>query len=133
PRELIKTHLPVTYAHIDSMLNKHLLTDPGHTGVEDDVMGRAFDVMLRGKFEGKGGMGVYLTPQQVRDAMVQLGFHDILREDPGVLTRRDVKTGKPAFRVCDPCGGSGGFIVTAMREVRNHVAKLLGLAESQRG
>ena len=132
PSDFIKFQQPGTYALIASMLNKHLLTDPGHTGVEDDVMGRAFDVMLRGKFEGKGGMGVYLTPQQVRDAMVQLAFHDILREDPGVLTRRDPKTGKPVFRVCDPCGGSAGFIVTAMREVRKHVSRLLGLSEKQR-
>ena len=39
---------------------------------------------------------------------------------------------KPVFRVCDPCGGSAGFIVTAMREVRKHVLKLLGLSEKQR-
>jgi phosphoadenosine phosphosulfate reductase len=36
------------------------------------------------------------------------------------------------FRVCDPCGGSAGFIVTAMRETRKHVSKLLGLSEKQR-
>jgi type I restriction enzyme M protein len=132
PSDFIKFQQPGTYALIAAMLNKHRLIDPEHTGVEDDVLGRAFDVMLRGKFEGKGGMGVYLTPQQVRDAMVQMAFHDILRDDPGVLTRRDTKTGKPVFRLCDPCGGSAGFVVTAMREVRKHVAKLLGLSEKQR-
>ena len=132
PSDFIKFQQPGTYALIADMLNKHRLIDPEHTGVEDDVLGRAFDVMLRGKFEGKGGMGVYLTPQQARDAMVQMAFHDILREDPGVLTRRDPKTSKPIFRVCDPCGGSAGFIVTAMREVRKHVSKLLGLSENQR-
>jgi type I restriction enzyme M protein len=130
--DFIKFQQPGTYALIAEMLNKHRLIDPEHTGVEDDVLGRAFDVMLRGKFEGKGGMGVYLTPQQARDAMVQMAFHDILREDPGVLTRRDAKTNKPVFRVCDPCGGSAGFIVTAMREVRKHVSRLLGLSEKQR-
>lgn len=132
PSDFIKFQNPGTYALIADMLNKHHLTDPEHTGVEDDVLGRAFDVMLRGKFEGKGGMGVYLTPQQARDAMVQMAFHDILREDAGILTRRDPKTNKPVFRVCDPCGGSAGFIVTAMRETRKHVSKLLGLSEKQR-
>jgi type I restriction enzyme M protein len=132
PSDFIKFQNPGTYTLIAEMLNKHHLTDPEHTGVEDDVLGRAFDVMLRGKFEGKGGMGVYLTPQQVRDAMVQMAFHDILREDAGILTRRDPKTNKPVFRVCDPCGGSAGFIVTAMRETRKHVSKLLGLSEKQR-
>jgi type I restriction enzyme M protein len=132
PSDFIKFQQPGTYALIAAMLNKHRLTDPEHTGVEDDVLGRAFDVMLRGKFEGKGGMGVYLTPQQARDAMVQIAFYDILKEDAGVLTRRDPKTNKPVFRMCDPCGGSAGFIVTTMREVRKHVAKLLGLSEKQR-
>ncbi|MCG8602024.1 MAG: N-6 DNA methylase, partial [Verrucomicrobiales bacterium] len=129
--DFIKFRNPETYALIAEMLNKHHLTDPEHTGVEDDVLGRAFDVMLRGKFEGKGGMGVYLTPQQVRDSMVQMAFHDILKEDAGILTRKD-DSGKTLFHVGDPCCGSAGFLVTAMREVRRHVNKLLGLSEEQK-
>ncbi len=103
------------------MLNRHELTSPEETNLEDDILGRAFDVMLRAKFESKGGMGIYLTPQQVRDAMVQMAFYDITKEDAGKLTRRNPKTGKPSFHVCDPCCGSAGFLVTAMREVRKHV------------
>jgi len=79
------------------MLCKHQLTDPEDTGLEDDILGRAFDVMLRAKFESKGGMGIYLTPQQVRDAMVQLAFFDILFEDPSTITRRNPGTGDLAF------------------------------------
>jgi type I restriction enzyme M protein len=105
---------------------------PEETGIEDDILGRAFDVMLRAKFESKGGMGIYLTPQQVRDAMVQMAFHDILKEDPALITRKDPKTGLTEFRVCDPCSGSAGFLITGMREVRNQVRKLLGLSEKQR-
>jgi type I restriction enzyme M protein len=130
--DFIKFNQPATYAKVAEMLNEHQLTTPEDTGVEDDILGRAFDVMLRAKFEGKGGMGVYLTPQQVRDAMVQMAFHDIMHDDAGVLTRRDSKTGKPQFRVCDPCCGSAGFLITAMREVRKHVGKLLGLTAKQR-
>lgn len=132
PDDFIKFSQPATYARVAEMLNCHQLTSPEETGVEDDVLGRAFDVMLRARFEGKGGMGVYLTPQQVRDAMVQMAFHDILREDSGVLTRRDARTGRPSFRACDPCCGSAGFLITAMREVRKHVNKLLGLSKEQR-
>ena len=132
PNDFIKFNQPRTYAAIAEMLNRHELTTPETTGVEDDVLGRAFDVMLRGRFEGKGGMGVYLTPQQVRDAMVQIVFHDILEEDSALLTRRDAASGEPVFRVCDPCCGSGGFLVTAMREVRKHVGKLVGLTDAQR-
>lgn len=132
PDDFIKFQQPASYALITGMLNEHRLTEPEHTELEDDVLGRAFDVMLRGKFEGKGGMGVYLTPQQVRDAMIQMAFHDILKEDAGILTRRNPANSKPLFRACDLCCGSAGFLVTAMREVRKHVGKLLGLSEKQR-
>lgn len=129
--DFIKFSQPATFARIAEMLNRHQLTSPDETDVEDDILGRAFDVMLRAKFESKGGMGVYLTPQQVRDAMVQVAFQDIVREDAGRITRRDQRTGRPVFRVCDPCCGSAGFLVTAMREVRKHVQKLLGLSSEQ--
>ena len=132
PDDYIKFNQPETYAAIAEMLNGHHLHTPEQTGLEDDILGRAFDVMLRAKFESKGGMGIYLTPQQVRDAMVQMALHDILKEDPGAVTRREVHTGKTQFRVCDPACGSGGFIVTAMREVRKHAQKLVGLSDQQR-
>jgi len=131
--DYIKFKQPATYSRVVGMLNKHQLTSPDATELEDDILGRAFDVMLRGKFEGKGGMGVYLTPQQVRDAMVNMVFHDILKEDSGAVTRRDAATNLPSFRVCDPCCGSAGFLVTAMREVRKHVQRLVGLSAVQQG
>ena len=131
-RDFIKFNQPETYARIAEMLNRHQLTSPEETGLEDDILGRAFDVMLRAKFESKGGMGIYLTPQQVRDAMVQMAFHDILQEDAGAITRRNTATGDLTFRVGDPCCGSGGFLVTAMREVRKYVDRLVGLSDKQR-
>ena len=131
-RDFIRFNQPETFARIAEMLNRHQLTSPDETGLEDDILGRAFDVMLRAKFESKGGMGIYLTPQQVRDAMVQLAFFDILREDPGTVTRRNAQTGDLGFRVGDPCCGSGGFLVSGMREVRKYVEKLVGLSEKQR-
>jgi type I restriction enzyme M protein len=132
PDDFIKFNQPATYARIAEMLNRHRLTSPEETGIEDDILGRAFDVMLRAKFESKGGMGIYLTPQQVRDAMVQMAFHDILKEDPGAITRRDPATHETQFRTCDPCCGSAGFLVTAMREIQKHVGRLLGLSQKQR-
>lgn len=129
--DFIKFNQPETFALIADMLNRHHLTNPDETGLEDDIVGRAFDVILRAKFESKGGMGIYLTPQQVRDAMVQMAFHDILKENPAAITKRDPKSGVPSFRVCDPSCGSGGFLVTAMREVRKHVSKLVGLSAQQ--
>jgi len=127
--DAIHLNQPETIARIVGMLTRYMLSRPEDHGLEDDLLGRAFDVMLRAKFESKGGLGVYLTPQQVRDAMVQMAFHDIEREDPGAITRRDPGTGKPSFRVGDPACGSGGFLVTAMREVRKYVNRLVGLTD----
>lgn len=132
PEDFIKFTKVETYVSIAAMLNKHQLTSPEESGLENDILGRAFDVMLRAKFEGKGGMGVYLTPEQVRNAMVEMAFYDILKEDPQSVTRKDPSTGKTTFRVLDPCCGSAGFLVTSMKEVRKHVNKLLGLTEKQR-
>jgi type I restriction enzyme M protein len=130
-RDFIKFKNPETYAFIAQVLGAHQLTTPEETGVEDDVLGRAFDVMLRAKFESRGGMAIYLTPQQVRDAMVQIAFHDILTEDSGALLKRSA-SGDLTFRVGDPCCGSGGFLVTAMREVRKYVEQLVGMSEKKR-
>jgi len=125
--EAIRLNKPETFVHIFEMLTKHTLRE-----LDDDILGRAFDVMLRAKFESKGGVGIYLTPQPVRDAMVEMAFHDIAAEDQGAITRRDPKTGRPAFRVADPCCGSGGFLITAMRRVYKHVNGLMGLDDTQK-
>lgn len=130
--EAIKLNKPETFIRITEMLTRYTLSEPEEQGLEDDILGRAFDVMLRAKFESKGGVGIYLTPQQVRDAAVQIAIHDIIQEDFGKITRKDPVTNKPTFRVLDPCCGSGGFLVTAMREIRKHVDKLVGLTDKQK-
>ena len=53
--------------------------------------GRVFDVFLRANFESKGGLGVYLTPNPVKQAMLEMAFHDIKNESPEELTARDAK------------------------------------------
>ena len=35
------------------------------------------DVFLRANFESKGGLGIYLTPAPVKQAMLSIAFHDI--------------------------------------------------------
>lgn len=127
PVEAIRLNKPDTFVRIMEMLTRHTLRN-----LDDEVLGRAFDVMLRAKFESKGGVGIYLTPQAVRDAMIDMALHDILSEDRGALTRRDPRTGRPAFRVCDPCCGSGGFLVTAMRRFRKAINELMGLGDEQK-
>lgn len=94
-----------------------------------DVLGRAFDVFLRANFESKGGLGIYLTPAPVKQAMLSLAFHDIKEssEDTASLVARDGK-GLPAFRFCDPACGSGGFLSVALSHLRRTLDEIGGKA-----
>jgi type I restriction enzyme M protein len=94
-----------------------------------DVLGRAFDVFLRANFESKGGLGIYLTPAPVKQAMLSLAFHDVKEstEDAANLVARDGK-GWPAFRFCDPACGSGGFLSVALSHLRRTLDELGGKA-----
>jgi type I restriction enzyme M protein len=94
-----------------------------------DVLGRAFDVFLRANFESKGGLGIYLTPAPVKQAMLALAFHDIKAstEDAANLVARDGQ-GRPAFRFCDPTCGSAGFPSVALSHLRRALDEIGGKA-----
>ena len=87
--------------------------------IAGDLLGRVFDVFLRANFESKGGLGIYLTPAPVKQAMLEIAFHDILNDSKAVeeLTARDAE-GNPLFRYGDPTCGSFGFGSTALRHIR---------------
>lgn len=91
--------------------------------VAADVLGRAFDVFLRANFDSKGGLGLYLTPAPVKQAMVTMAFHDILAETPGLLVERRAD-GKPAFRYCDTTCGTYGFGVVAIAQLERTLMQL---------
>jgi type I restriction enzyme M protein len=93
--------------------------------VAADALGRAFDVFLRANFDSKGGLGVYLTPAPVKHAALEIAFHDIKRETPELLSTR-LADGKPAFRFCDPAGGTFGFGVVALGYLERTLGELLG-------
>ena len=90
--------------------------------VAGDVLGRAFDVFLRHKFQ-KEGVGIYLTPAPVKRAMVDIVLHDIETHDFGSLTARDAQ-GRPTFRAGDPAGGSLGFLVALLPPLRRVLEKM---------
>ena len=91
--------------------------------VAGDILGRAFDVLLRHKFE-KEGVGIYLTPKPPKDAMVKIALNDIENEDIERLTALD-ENGVPEFRVGDTSGGTLGFIVTLMPQLKNLIMNKL--------
>jgi type I restriction enzyme M protein len=97
-----------------------VIKERGNLGdVSGDILGRVFDVFLRANFESKGGLGVYLTPNPVKQAMLSMVFHDILQDTETVsrLTTRD-EHGRPVFRFCDPTCGSYGFGSVAKSHLR---------------
>lgn len=89
-----------------------------------DVLGRVFDVFLRANFESKGGLGLYLTPAPVKQAMLAIAFHDILEQSPGILTARN-EDGTPSFRFCDPTCGSYGFGAVAIGYLERALMEIL--------
>ena len=94
-----------------------------------DVLGRAFDVFLRANFESKGGLGIYLTPAPVKQAMLAMAFHDIKESttDAAGLVARDGK-GRPAFRFCDPTCGTAGFMSVAHSHLKRALDDIGGKA-----
>ena len=92
--------------------------------VSHDALGRAFDVFLRGNFDSKGGLGIYLTPAPVKEAIMEMVFHDIKEETPEILTGRQAD-GTPVFRACDPACGSGGFIVRMLSTLERTLVELV--------
>lgn len=96
------------------------------TDLSGDVLGRVFDVLLRGKYENKGGMGIYLTPRQVTEAAIEMVIHDLTMDTnrTGKIFELDGK-GNPKFKVLDACCGSGGFLIKFLLEIKNYLLNTL--------
>jgi type I restriction enzyme M protein len=107
-----------------------------------DLLGCAYDVFLRGKYDSAGGLGTYLTPSQVVDCMVKMAFHHLpdhqlwaRRGDPSERARWQPKSGEedlPAFLMGDICCGTGRFLVRTLAEVRQRVLDAPGKDEKEK-
>ena len=75
-----------------------------------DPLGTAFDVFLRGRYDHSGGLGTYLTPNVVTNALALLAI-----ELAGPLLEDDARQG-PVFG--DPCCGTGRFLVAVLEALR---------------
>lgn len=95
--------------------------------VAGDLLGRVFDVFLRANFESKGGLGVYLTPNPVKQAMLEIAMHDI-QQDNTIMER--LTSG--VFRFCDPTCGSFGFGSVALSHIESVVDHLGGMSDAQK-
>lgn len=110
---------------VEDNSGKQLKPEGTLADIAGDVLGRAFDVFLRANFDSKGGLGIYLTPAPVKQAMLEIAFHDILEETPELLSARNAD-GTPVFRYCDPACGTYGFGVVALGYLERALAQLTG-------
>lgn len=91
-------------------------TDHDPERVSEDLLGWAFNVFLRGKYDSSGGLATYLTRKEVVDCMARMAFHDI--SDAQLWAGYpDV----PTFLVGDICCGTGSFQVGALAQMKRKV------------
>jgi type I restriction enzyme M protein len=101
--------------------------------IQQDLIGAAYDVFLRGRYDGAGGLGTHLTPESVVDCMVKMAFVHVSddqiwaqRGDLPTRARRSVietEKDQPAFLVGDICCGTGRFLIRALAEVRQRLLR----------
>lgn len=133
-RAYLRLEKPETYSMALSVLMSP--RGDGTNGVTlrqiGDVTGRALEVVLRRKYVGRGGMGAYLTPQQITKFVAEMAFLDLKREKRlEDLLKRDDKQ-RPTFRFCDPFIGSGGFELQLMNKTIHYVESLVTLDAKRR-
>lgn len=81
------------------------------SNTSDDVKGIAFEKFLGDTFRGE--LGQYFTPRPVVDYIV-----DILDPQEGEI-------------ICDPCCGSGGFLIKAFEYVRDQIERHIQAVKEQ--
>ncbi len=86
----------VSFEAIVEKLEKYNLSD-----TSDDVKGIAFEKFLGKTFRGE--LGQFFTPRTIVDYMI-----DIIEPQEGEI-------------ICDPCAGSGGFLIKAFEYIREKI------------
>jgi len=126
-RAFLRLEKPDTYyMALTPLLSQKADGTSGHHLFElGDITGRALEVVLRRRYEGRGGMGAYLTPHQITRFTAAMAFVDLKREGRlEELLRKDDR-GRPTFRFCDPFVGSGGFLIQLIHQAHNYVKSLV--------
>ncbi|MDD5367601.1 MAG: N-6 DNA methylase [Anaerolineaceae bacterium] len=88
--------------------------------VAEDLLGWAFNALLRGKYLSSGGLATYLTRKEIVDCMVRMAFHDI---GPEALWQgwHGQPDDKPEFLAGDICCGTGSFVVGSLAQMKRLV------------
>ena len=84
---------------------------------DEDIHGRMFEIFLAATVRGQE-LGQFFTPRDIVRLIV--GLADVK------VTKNEVET------VIDPCCGSGGFLIMALRDMWDKVDDLVGLSNLER-
>lgn len=103
PNEIIRIRENSFESIVKELENYNLST------ISDDVKGIAFEEFLGRTFRGE--LGQFFTPRTIVDFMVE-----VLDPQEGEV-------------VCDPCCGSGGFLIKAFEHVREKIEKEVQMAK----
>ena len=111
-----------------------LVPDPNDKRqVHEDLLGWAYDVFLRGKYDGSGGLATYLTPSQVTECMAQMAFHDIREEELWAGYKgMSNPASHPTFLMGDITCGTGRFLIAALKQVKDRVLDTLGKSDEEK-
>lgn len=87
---------------------------------QEDATGLAFEVFLRGRYQHSGGLGTYLTPEPVVEAMTQMALAHV----------SDDRLWADDLLIGDPCCGTGRFLISAMRHTEGRLMQSTADRES---
>lgn len=103
--EPLRIGRPDIVAEAIRILRPHL--GQSDSGRHYDVLGTAFDIFLRGRYDHSGGLGTHLTPHTVATHLAQICLSDF---DLLALRGRGPLIG-------DPCCGTGRFLIAGTQEL----------------
>lgn len=106
--------------------------DNDKKNVHEDLLGWAYDVFLRGKYDGSGGLATYLTPSQVTECMAQVGFHDISDEEIWAGYKGMNEKSKPQFLTGDIACGTGRFLIAGLKFIKDRIFDTLGKSDEEK-
>lgn len=111
-----------------------LIPDPNDKRqVHEDLLGWAYDVFLRGKYDGSGGLATYLTPSQVTECMAQMAFHDISDEEIWAGYKGiGHPDSRPTFLMGDITCGTGRFIIAGIKQIKDRIFDTLGKSDEEK-
>lgn len=111
-----------------------LIPDPNDKRqVHEDLLGWAYDVFLRGKYDGSGGLATYLTPSQVTECMGQMAFHDISDEEIWAGYKgMGHPDSRPTFLMGDITCGTGRFIIAGLKQIKDRILDTLGKSDDEK-